>query len=75
MTALFIFLPALLVPLAALFLLARPLALIGGFAGGLFAAFRLVNALVGRDWPVLLRDALLTAICAALYYALLILTA
>lgn len=63
----------LVVVLAVMFLVARPLALIAGVAGALLAAFRLINALRERDWPLLLRDALLTALCALIFWALLIL--
>lgn len=60
--------------LAVTFLLARPLALIAGAGGALLAAFRLVNALAERDWLLFLRDALLTLLCALVFWALLILT-
>lgn len=60
--------------LATTFLLARPLALIAGAGGALFAAFRFVNALYEGNWVLFLRDFLLTTVCAAIYWAILILT-
>jgi len=74
MTAAFITFFAAASVLAVTFLLARPLAFIAGIGGGLLAAFRLANALVARDWWLLLRDTLFTALCVVCYWAILILT-